>query len=502
MPHATEAANRAASQELSAILRHSPFAVFTQDLNGIVRSWNARAEKIFGYTEAEMLGRSASVLFVPGRPEPVLARMRGVAAGAAADEIETCWRMKSGARVDVAVTLAPVFDDRAKTVAICAMVRTYAAEEHEAQELSLALDLAPVMVRGVDGTILTWTTGMAELYGYLKTEAFGRISHQLLHTRFPEPLEAINQDLSRTGTWSGELEHRCKDGRPIWVASTWTLHRHDPPTLIEVNFDITERKRAEQEIRRLNAELERRVEERTEQLLENNRELEAFAYTISHDLRSPLRSMEGFSQALLEDYGDRIDATATDYVRRIAHSAGKMDTLIQDLLGYSRLSRADLKIEPVDLTSVVRSAMEQLEPRAGSIRVREPLGEVLGNRSILVQIVANLISNALKFHAQGVTPKVSVFCGRGNGSVRLTVEDNGIGIDPKFQQQIFQVFSRLHGAEAFPGTGIGLAIVRKGIERLGGHYGVESQSGSGSRFWFELPEAGGDAIPQSDRSSG
>jgi PAS domain S-box-containing protein len=482
-------------QQLTAILNHTPNAVFVEDLSGFVRSWNASAEKIFGYTEEEAVGKPSSMLLIPGRPDPVFAVKAGIISGAAPGPIETTWRAKNGSPIDVAVTAVPLSGDGHRPTALCVIARDREPEYREAQELALALDLAPVIVRRLDGTIVRWTSGMASLYGFSKLEAYGRVSHDLLQTRFPEPIDKINAILLEKGTWTGELEHRRKDGREINVISTWTLHRDRPLTLIEVNLDITQHKLATREIQRLNAELEQRVEERTAQVESSNRELEAFAYTISHDLRAPLRSMEGFSQALTEEYAQQIDATGADYISRIAIAARRMDELILDLLNYSRLGRSDIRLEPVDLPSVVRAAVEQLDSGVESVEIREPLYKVLGNRTILVQIVANLISNALKFHAPGVPAKLIISSQCANGRVRVDFTDSGIGIDPKFHDQIFQVFHRLHGTEAFPGTGIGLAIVRKGIERLGGAYGVESEPGKGSRFWFELPEVTSNGNP-------
>lgn len=239
------------------------------------------------------------------------------------------------------------------------------------------------------------------------------------------------------------------------------------------------------------AQLEAQVAERTAALQETLHELEAFSYTVSHDLRAPLRGMQGFAQALLEDYSPQLDDTARDYARRVVDASRKMDVLIQDLLGYSRLSREQLSIGIVDLdpiaTEVSRSVADEVEQRRGRVEIVAPLGHLVGNGRILHQILVNLVGNAIKFIPAEVKPHVRLFTETHNGRRRLWVEDNGIGIAPEHQQRIFRVFERLHGGETYPGTGIGLAIVRRGVERMGGDSGVESSPGRGSRFWIELP---------------
>lgn len=238
-------------------------------------------------------------------------------------------------------------------------------------------------------------------------------------------------------------------------------------------------------------ELEQRVKERTAALEESNADMEAFTYSVSHDLREPVRVLQGFAQILLEDYADQLDSVGQDFTRRILTSAQRMEALLRDLLSYSHLSRTELVLQRINLNSVVTEVLTQLEvqlqERQAVVTVEEPLLGLMGQHTILVQVVTNLLTNAIKFVARGEKPVVRIWTQKRGQWVRLWVEDQGIGIEPKHQKRIFQVFERLHGTEVYPGTGSGLAIVRRGVERMGGQVGVESALAQGSRFWIELP---------------
>jgi len=265
-----------------------------------------------------------------------------------------------------------------------------------------------------------------------------------------------------------------------------------PPLVGGFAIDISDRLRAEDEVRRLNAELEQRVADRTAELSEVNAELEQFARTVSHELRAPLRAVQGFTQALLEEHAPQLNETGQDYAQRAATAAKRMDTLIQDLLAYSRISRNELEVAPVSLDSVVSDARAQIDEflaaQHAQLDIPGTLPRVVAHRGTLVQVVANLLTNAAKFVA-GAAPHVRLRAEERNGHIRLWIEDNGIGIAAEHRDRIFRPFERLHGADRFPGTGIGLAIVRRGVERMGGQVGVESEPGQGSRFWVDLPKA-------------
>jgi PAS domain S-box-containing protein len=267
----------------------------------------------------------------------------------------------------------------------------------------------------------------------------------------------------------------------------------EPEKLFGAVQDVTELKRAESDLRQFNQELECRVDLRTRELHESCRQLESITYTIAHDLRAPLRAIAGFSAALMDDHSAGLDSVGANYLDRISFAACRMDELIRDLLDYTRLTMMDLPISRVNLNRVVKTVIDAYaeEARAcGGKLVKAPrLPAVWGHDLILEKCLGHLLSNALKFVRPGVLPEIRIGGERSGSKVRLYVRDNGIGIPPRLQGKLFKLFERLHGQEHSSGTGIGLATVKLGIERLGGRVGVESQEGKGSCFWMELASA-------------
>ncbi len=293
-----------------------------------------------------------------------------------------------------------------------------------------------------------------------------------------------------------KLQNKLLGILKLWVEDAQEISAEQLTMIEEISIQIAialQQANLTQASRNYALELENKVRERTTQLEEINQELKAFTYSISHDLKAPLRAIQGFAIALQEDYADKLDELGQEYTSRLATSAEQMERLIQDLLAYSRLSRTEIYKKPVNLTSVVNKALEDLEIQITEVKaeitVDRPLLNVLGNRTILQQIVENLLSNALKFTSSKVKPQIHIRTEEyPENVVRLWIEDNGIGIEAQHQERIFEVFERLHGNETYPGTGIGLAIVKKGVERLGGRLGVESDVNLGSGFWVELPQ--------------
>jgi PAS domain S-box-containing protein len=420
-------------------------------------------------------------------------------------EVDVVWH--DGTTLTLLEYAAPLFDEHGKTRGSIGAFLNITERKHAEMELQQSLkDLADfkfaldsssiVAITDTQGTITYVNDKFCELSQYSREELIGQ-THRIVNSGY-HPKEFFRQlwtTISKGEVWQGEIRNRAKDGSLYWVATTivpFLDATGKPYQYIAVRSDITNRKLAEAELLQLNSTLEQRVEERTAQLREANKDLEAFSYTVAHDLRAPLRGIQGFSQALVEDYGEQLDELAQEYIHYIVEGTERMNQLISDLLAYSRLNREQIQPKPIPLTQIVAEAQAQvaadLTATQAQITVTPDLPSILGQRTILLQMVANLLSNAVKFVAPGIQPQIRVWAQTQDNWVRLWVEDNGIGIQPEHQQKIFGVFERLHGPEAYPGTGIGLAIVRKGAERLGGRVGVESAPNQGSRFWIELPE--------------
>lgn len=396
----------------------------------------------------------------------------------------------------------------------------------ELQEKAQLLDLAQdaIVVRELDGTISFWNQGAAERYGWSKEEALGKITHELFKTQHAQPLEDIMTTLQRTGYWEGELGHTCKDGRRIVVASRQVLKpvsRSEAPGILEINNDITERKRAEEALRRAHDDLELRVQERTselkqsndllkleiqerkrteealarrsEELARSNAELEQFAYVASHDLQEPLRMVSSFAQLLALRYEDVFDAKAKEYIRYAVDGAKRMQMLIQDLLAYSRVGTQTKAFVPVEFDAIVRSAINNLREaiaESGAQVTYNSMPTLLADDTQMLQLFQNLIANAVKFRGEQ-SPRIHIGAEPEDGQWRFSFRDNGIGIDPRHSNRIFLIFQRLNSRREYVGTGIGLAICKKIVDRHGGKIWVESEPGKGTTFFFTLPDRGG-----------
>ncbi len=352
---------------------------------------------------------------------------------------------------------------------------------------------------------------LVEFLGYAYEDFIGKELFEIGLLRDGAASQAAFRELQTSGHIRyDDLPLQTKDGRRVEVEFVSNLYDEGGQQVIQCNIrDISVRKKAEavqsdakEQRSKRNAELEGLVGLRTTELRLSNTQLQTFVYSIAHDLRAPLRAMQGFSQLLVQDHSDNLAPEGRGYANFISTAAQTMDRMLGDLLAFSRVSQQKLELVPVELAVVIQSALAacgtEIGERGAQMETLPPWPVVLAHEATLQQVLVNLISNAVKFVSSGA-PRVRIHAeDRADGFVRIWVEDNGIGIPSEFQERIFQVFQRLH-TTAYAGTGIGLAIVQKGVERMGGRVGLESAPGTGSKFWIDLTKAPLPSIPPTRR---
>lgn len=613
---------------LAAIIHSSDDAIISKDLTGIITSWNGSAERLFGYTADEAIGRPITLIFPPGRLNEEPKILERIAQGQRVDHYETVRQHKSGELIEVSLSISPIRNRAGVVIGAAKIVRDLREHKREleryrvtlasigdavistdergritfmnqiAEELTgwmgieaqgrqleevfrivnetsratVASPVDKVLQEGVivglanhtiliardgserpiddsaapirssrgelvgvvlvfrdvterrhaelaslrlaaiingsedaivgknlNGIVMTWNPGAERIFGYTADEMIGQsITKIIPGARLHEERDILARLQKGERVEHFETIRVHKSGREIHVSLTVSPIRDDEGHIIgasKIARDISFQKEAELALRvaqtKLEShalELEKTVRERTAKLEEIVSELEAFSYSLSHDLRAPLRAIQGFTEIVLTDYGEKIPE-GVDYLRRVITAAGRMDRLIQDVLAFARVSRQEIAVEPLDVDKIVHDIIEERPelhaPRA-MVHVKSPLQSVIGHDASLTQCLTNLLDNAVKFSRPGVTPQVMVFTEPRGEYIRISVKDNGIGIDPEGQRRLFTVFQRLASAQQYQGTGVGLAIVRKAAERMGGHVGVESVPGEGSTFWVEL----------------
>jgi PAS domain S-box-containing protein len=329
-------------------------------------------------------------------------------------------------------------------------------------------------------------------YGYSSEEALAMLLPDLYPVEEKKPIVELTKNI-HGHAYAGEWHHVKKDGSVISIiAISHDLEYMGKRARIAVVTDITERKKVEDEIQKLNQTLEDRVAERTAQLIAINKELESFSYSISHDLRAPLRAIYGFSQILARRHRISLNDEGKEYMDYIVEASIRMEQLINDLLKYSRLGRKSLSLQPISLDAVIRDIFTDFKQKIGEIgasfTVDKALPVILGDESLLRQIFTNLIENAINYRRTDVQLEIRVESEPVDEGYILKISDNGIGIPKEHWEKIFNIFQRLHSEDKYPGTGIGLATVKKAVSILGGKIWLESVIGSGSTFIINFPE--------------
>jgi PAS domain S-box-containing protein len=331
---------------------------------------------------------------------------------------------------------------------------------------------------------------LIKLLGFPRVEMVGKTVGELSPFKDLVSNQAMLERLQEHGYVRYEnLPLETIDGRNIAVEFVSNVYQAGEKKVIQCNIrDITGRKKAELQV---NQELEFRVIERTASLREAINQMEQFSYTVSHDLRAPLRAMQGYSNALIEDFSSEMGDEARSYLHRIADNATRLEKMISDILTFTRVSRESPLLTKISLHKLVRDVIDHypgLKSPQAEIEV-DVQHDVLAHESGLMQALSNLLGNAVKFMELGVIPKIRIRSEVRGPDVRLWVEDNGIGISPEYQHRLFGMFERVLPNEQYEGTGVGLAITRKVIERMGGQAGMESDGYSGSKFWIQLVRA-------------
>jgi PAS domain S-box-containing protein len=511
-----EEAQRQSEALKTGILNSALDAIITINHRREVIEFNPAAERMFGYTRAQALGGRIEDLIVP--PSLREAHLRGFSRYLTTGEshilgrrVELTAKRANGSEFpcELEVFRVPMDGDPLFT----AFVRDVTERKRKEEELreseerfrTLADNIAQfAWMADAQGWIFWYNQRWFDYTGTTLAEMRGWGWQKVHH---PGHLERVSekwrQALETGEHWEDTFPLRSKTGEYRWFLTRAVPIRDAQGRVVRwfgTNTDITEQRNTETELRmareqiaRRAADLEEAVAERTRSLQDTILDLEAFSYSITHDMRGPLRAMAGYAHVLEEDYAGKLDEQARTLLNRISTAARRLDRLIQDVLTFSRLGRADMPLENVDLRELIEDIVHQypdVKAHIAQIEIACHDVKVRANVAALTQCISNLLSNAVKFVAKGQTPQVRIFCEERGTSIRLWVEDKGIGIAKEQQERIFGVFQRLHDdPRLYPGTGIGLAIVQKAVERMNGRVGVESEPARGARFWIELPRA-------------
>jgi len=487
---------------LDRIIASAMDAIISIDAQQRIVVFNAAAEKLFGVNPGEALGQDLS-RFIPQRFRAAHARhVEGFASTRASTRRMGALGTLSGLRangeefpIEASISQIEVRGEKLFTVILRDITERKRAEDvlrQSEERFRLFYENSPVPYQSLDseGCFIEVNQSFLETLGCARAEVIGRSFAELMTPESAALFAERFQQFKEHGSVRGaEFELARQSGGRVHITLDGNIGRTPEGRFQQMQCvwrDTTRSKQAKEELERL-------VAERTAQLHEANDNLQTFAHSAAHDLRSPLRAIRSFSDIALAECGPNLDAAGRSMLERIALSADRMDQLLRDLLEYSELSQAELRLENVSLQEAVGEVLalldRDLRARGATLTVADRLADIRGHRATVVLLISNLVSNALKFMPPGVPPQIRISAEPWEGCVRLLVQDNGIGIAPEHLGKLFGVFQRLHDKRAYPGTGLGLAIVRKGAERMGGRVGVESEVGRGSCFWVELRAA-------------
>lgn len=475
---------------LAAVVESSDDAIVSIDLSGMVQSWNRGAERLFGYPAEEIIGRPISLLAPADVAQEVPGILARIAGGERLENYETRRCGKDGRAIDVSLTISPILSSRDECIGISEIARDITerqrASESQARLAAIVESSDDAIIsKDLNGIIRSWNIGAERILGYRAEEVLGR---HISVIAAPETVGEFPTILSRIA--KGErVEHyqtrrRTKDGRILTVSLTVSPVRDDKGRIIgasKILRDMTQREKQEQELREANEALQR-----------SNSDLEQFAYSASHDLQEPLRIVASYTGMLKRRFGGQLGPEADEYIQHTLNGVQRMHQLLKDLLFYAHAAQPlDGEEVLTDADAALHDAIANLKAaieESGAVIQASALPKVRIRHVHLEQVFQNLISNAIRY--RGVDPPQIAISTLPQGAGWLfCVRDNGIGIDPKYQEEIFGIFKRLHSSAEYPGTGMGLAICQRLVQQAKGRIWVESESGKGATFCFTLPRA-------------
>ncbi len=493
-----------AAARLAAIVESSTDAIVGKDLQGIVTSWNSGAEKMFGYSAGEIVGQPITRI-IPGdrqsEEESILQRIRR---GDSVEHFDTVRRRKDGQLLNVSVGVAPIRDPSGAIIGASKLVRDITAQKRAELALRESEDRFRTLANSIpqlawiadpDGQV-TWYNRRWHEYTGTTPEQMQRLGWQVFHdpAALPLVLARWKQSLAAGTPFDMECQLRGADGVFRTFLTLVEPLRNASGAVVQwfgTNTDVEALKQAEDRVRQLNASLEHKVAERTAALETANRELESFSYSVSHDLRSSLRAIDGFSRLLAEHAADRLDEEGRQFLSRIGAASRRMGLLIDDLLELARITRSELHRAPQDLSALahaVAGELRQAEPER-TVEFAATSGLMVNADAALLRVaLENLLGNAWKYTARQPEARVELGSYEAEGRTVLYVRDNGAGFDMAYSDKLFGAFQRLHSQQEFPGTGVGLATVQRIIHRHGGRIWAESLVGHGATFHFTLPD--------------
>ncbi|MBI3852652.1 MAG: PAS domain S-box protein [Verrucomicrobia bacterium] len=497
-------------QRVRLVLDTAMDAVITIDDQGMVTSWNQEAEKIFGWDRQEIIGQRLATTIIPPRYRE--AHERGLKHYLLTQEgpvlntrIEITALRRNGREFPVELAITPIrLGDKVMFSAFLRDITDRKRVEETRAQLAAIIESSDdaILSESLDGIITSWNRGAEKTFGYPAQAVLGQSAQRLLPPgRVNEEARILARIAQGESIEHFETERVRQDGKQIHVSVSISPIKNDRGQIVGVSKiarDITERKQAEDEIRRLNATLEQRVAERTALLEAANKELEAFSYSVSHDLRAPLRHVIAFGELLRRDAASTLSEAGRQHLQFVSDAAKQMGRLIDDLLVFSRMGRAELERTTVKMDELVAEVVTEMSHDTQGRNIQweiAKLPEVCVDRAMLKQVWVNLLANAVKYTRPRKRAEIQIQCRRNSQQeLEFSVHDNGVGFDMKFVGRLFGVFQRLHTQDEFEGTGIGLANVQRIIRRHGGRTWAEGEVDKRASFYFTLPGAKKDSV--------